>query len=234
MLRSRPSSVFLGRPISLYRSNHSDGGSSSRGGAELEFLILKKGTGTAELCALRKGDTVDLLGPLGNAFPEPETAVFPSEHRGIAIIGGGIGVAPVAGFAAALPPESYDFFACFRSDAYGLERLKPRSLHVTTEDGSAGVKGMLSEVFNENTLRTGGYGLVYACGPEGMLKYVQRLCLSEGERSAAPPVTCFLSLEQRMACGVGACLGCSVQTLSGPRRCCADGPVFPAGEVLFT
>ncbi len=223
MLRSRPSSVFLGRPISLYRAAPREGRRSSARGVELEFLILKKGTGTAELCSLRKGDTVDLLGPLGNAFPEPEVT-------GIAIIGGGIGVAPVAGFAAALPPESYDFFACFRSGTYGLERLKPRSLYVTTEDGSAGITGMLSEVFNENTLRTGGYGVVYACGPQGMLKYVQQLCLSAGEGSPA----CYLSLEQRMACGVGACLGCSVQTISGPRRCCADGPVFPAWEVLFT
>jgi dihydroorotate dehydrogenase (NAD+) catalytic subunit len=199
-------------------------------GKELEFLILKKGTGTAELCSLRNGDTVDLLGPLGNTFPAPTV----SSQTRVAIIGGGIGVAPVAGFAASLPEGSYDFFACFRSGTYGLERIKPKSLHITTEDGSAGVKGMLSHIFNEDTLRSGGYGAVYACGPEGMLKYVQKLYCAEKERSPENPVTCFLSLEQRMACGVGACLGCSIQTRSGLRRCCADGPVFTAEEVLFS
>lgn len=238
MLRARPSGVFLGRPISVYRSDETS----------VTFLILSKGEGTAELCALRPGDRLDLVGPVGNTFRSPPELVraaasgkaddgsplsdfeiaaigqLPKLPR-IAVIGGGIGVAPVAGFALAdsggLVPGSFDFFASFRSAPYGLDGLESRArrLFVTTEDGSAGVKGMLPAVFNP-----ADYDLAYACGPTPMLKYVKESCAG---------LLAYISLERRMACGAGACLGCTIETTGGNRRCCVDGPVFTAAEVIF-
>lgn len=240
MLRSRPSAVFLGRPISVYRSDADS----------ITFLILRKGAGTAELCALREGDLLDLVGPVGNTFRNPAELIRSAESGTssdgtvlsegeiaairslpalprIAVIGGGIGVAPVAGFALA-PASSgglsglpFDFFASFRNAPYALEGLPEasRALRVTTEDGSAGTKGMLPAVFNP-----ADYDLVYACGPTPMLKYVKDSCALS---------LAYVSLERRMACGAGACLGCTIETVFGNRRCCVDGPVFNAAEVML-
>lgn len=228
MLRARPSGVLLGRPISVYRSDDSS----------ITFLILKKGRGTAELCALRAGDELDLVGPIGNYFPLPADAAAAAAategsnlRRGeirVALVGGGIGVAPVAGFSFMLAPASFDFYASFRSAPYGLEGIQGRAkkLVVTTEDGSAGVKGMLPAVFDASA-----YDLVYACGPTPMLRYVKG-AIAEAV-AAGSPVRGFLSLEEHMACGAGACLGCTVRTINGNRRCCVDGPVFDASEVIL-
>jgi NAD(P)H-flavin reductase len=234
MLRARPSAVFLGRPISVYLADDSS----------ITFLILNKGAGSAELCALRAGDSLDLVGPIGNRFvPPAELAAqgvgFAANPR-VAIVGGGIGVAPVAGFALGLPEKSFDFYASFRSMPYGLDGIESRAarLVVTTEDGSAGVKGMLPAVFD-----AAKYDLVYACGPTPMLRYVKEACAAAassratvaGNASAAGYTgpRAFLSLEEHMACGAGACLGCTVRTVNGNRRCCVDGPVFEASEVLL-
>ncbi len=237
MLRARPSAVLLGRPISVYR--HS--------GGEVVFLILKKGRGTEELCALRSGDELDLLGPIGNRFVLPAELVAnglvsssvlpasPSRAPRVALVGGGIGVAPVAGFSFFLETGSFDFYASFRSAPYGLDGIEGRAANVTitTEDGSAGVKGMLPAVFKAER-----YDLVYACGPTPMLRYVQGACAAARDARSAPgkssalPVS-FLSLEERMACGAGACLGCTVRTVAGNRRCCVDGPVFNGAEVIL-
>ena len=217
MLRAKPSSVFLGRPISVYFSDDKT----------ITFLVLKKGKGTAELCSLREGDAVDIIGPIGNCFAPPDELVSSLALRAeprVAVIGGGIGVAPVIGFALALKERSFDFYASFRSSPYGIDRVAKRAerVIVTTEDGSAGIKGMLPAVFNPSA-----YDLVYACGPTAMLSYVQRACAQSGSALV------FLSLEQRMACGAGACLGCTVRTINGNRRCCVDGPVFDASEVIL-
>jgi dihydroorotate dehydrogenase (NAD+) catalytic subunit len=228
MLKAVPSEVLLSRPISVYKVESGSGASgasadSSATGAvygavaKIHFLIMEKGQGTKELCALRPGDSVSVIGALGNTFPAP--------NGFSAIIGGGIGVAPVAGFASTLPENTYDFFACFRSGTYGLEGLSPKSLEITTDDGSVGKKGMLPDVFRAETIKSRGYKTVYACGPEPMLAYVQKVCGESG-------VKCYLSMEAHMACGVGACLGCTITTTEGNKRCCKDGPVFP-GEILI-
>ena len=256
MLKAVPSEVLLSRPISVYKvepsavdsksgatvasgassvsksaatatsgatdsskSGMSSGATVASGAtARIHFLIMKKGQGTKELCALRPGDSISLIGPLGNTFPEP--------HGFSAIIGGGIGVAPVAGFASTLPEKTYDFYACFRSGTYGLEGLSPKSLEITTDDGSVGKKGILPDVFTAETVKARGYKTVYACGPEPMLAYVQKVCGESG-------VKCYLSMEAHMACGVGACLGCTITTTEGNRRCCKDGPVFPSEILVF-
>ena len=223
MLRREPSQVLLARPISVYWAEQVAGGAW-----QVTFLILLKGQGTGELCSLAAGDKVSLIGPLGNTFPKPADLGVRTKTDGsaaICIVGGGIGVAPVAGFAATLPAKSYDFYAGFKTGSYGLEKLQAARLVVTTDDGSCGTKGMLPQVLDAAVLRRSGYQAVYACGPEPLLAYLKEIC---GEAA----VPCFLSMESAMACGMGACLGCTIPTTEGNRRCCADGPVFP-GEILL-
>ena len=214
MLQAVRTNTLLARPISVFHVNKD--GAAPR----LEFLILLKGQGTKELCTLMPDDKINLLGPCGNCFPKTQSVVEPVEITSKAcIIGGGIGVAPVAGFAETLPAGSYDFFASFKSGSYGLEHIKPASLTITTDDGSVGVHGMLPAALTEETLRKGNYSVVYACGPTPMLAYVKKVAEAAG-------LPCYLSLEAHMACGVGVCLGCTIQTTEGKKRCCKEGPVF--------
>ncbi len=205
MLQAVRTNTLLGRPISVFHVNKD--GAAPR----LEFLILLKGQGTKELCTLMPDDKINLLGPCGNCFPKAMSKAC--------IIGGGIGVAPVAGFAETLPAGSYDFFASFKSGSYGLEHIKPAKLTITTDDGSVGLHGMLPAALTEETLRQGNYSAIYACGPTPMLAYVKKVAEAAG-------LPCYLSLESHMACGVGVCLGCTIQTTEGKKRCCTEGPVF--------
>lgn len=263
MLRREPSKTLLCRPISVWRveddagelafadacigatdaTDKASGGANERSvappdaeaGIFITFLILLKGQGTQELCSLKEGDLVTGIGPLGNEFPYPHACKSADAAQAenadrtncagkVAIIGGGIGVAPVAGFASTLTAGSYDFYACFKSGTYGLEYIEPEKLVITTDDGSEGIKGMLPDAFTAGT--AAGYDAVYACGPEPMLRYVQKVCAEAG-------VQCWLSMESRMACGVGACLGCTITTTEGNRRCCKDGPVFDGAVLIF-
>lgn len=214
MLKSQKSGVLLGRPISVYGFKQ-----LSENDLSVEFLILKKGQGTEELVSLENNDKIELIGPLGNYWPEPQ------KNKKIAIIGGGVGIAPVAGFASTLPKKSYDFYAAFKSGSYGLDYIFPKKLTITTDDGSVGIKGMISAALTSSSIKE--YDVVYACGPEPMLAYIQKICLES-------KVKCFLSLENRMACGVGACLGCTIRTKEGNKRCCKDGPIFDAEILDFT
>ena len=223
MLHAVRSDVLLGRPISIYHSEKKIDGS-----VELSFLILLKGKGTRELCALEPGDKINLIGPCGNRFPIPKPAVVEAlETTGkVLLIGGGIGVAPVAGFAETLADGTYDFYASFKSGSYGLENIKPDKLVITTDDGSVGVHGMLPAALTEEALKAGNYSAVYACGPTPMLAYIQKICQAVG-------VKCWLSMEAHMACGVGVCLGCVIDTTEGKKRCCKEGPVFDGDILIF-
>ena len=226
LLKSSRSSVTFGRPISVY---HSTEGLTPDGKKllKIQFMILEKGEGTKELCHLKPNDKVELAGPLGNTFALPlNLFASSSEKPQIAIIGGGIGVAPVANFASTLPEKSYDFFACFKHKSYGLENVKAVNLTVTTDDGSEGIHGMLNAAFTKERILSAGYKAVFACGPMPMLSYVKKVCEECN-------VECYLSLEKKMLCGVGACLGCTIKTKSGNRRVCKDGPVFNAQEIEF-
>ncbi len=245
MLHAVRSDVLLGRPISVYHAE-----SAADGSVKLEFLILKKGKGTEELCSLRNDDEIRLLGPCGNRFDyepykhecsdKPKSAANTADAAGesdvenqqecgevkkVLIVGGGIGVAPVAGFAESLPENSYDFYASFKSGSYGLDNIHPEKLVITTDDGSVGICGMLPVALTEEAVKNGNYAAVYACGPTPMLKYVKKVAEACG-------VPCWLSMESRMACGVGVCLGCTIDTTKGKMRCCKDGPVFDS-RILF-
>jgi NAD(P)H-flavin reductase len=194
-------------------------------------MIALRGKGTAELAGLGAKDRVELTGPLGNAWAD----FLPGDGEGkIALVGGGIGVAPLIALALELRDAGtgFDFYAGFKTlssrpedteyeDFLGQTALEAGELVLATEDGSRGNRGLIP-----NFLEPRKYRAVCACGPEPMLKAVTARC-------AAAAVPCFISLERRMACGVGACLGCTVKTTGGNKRCCADGPIFPAQEILF-
>ncbi len=254
MLRASSSNVLLGRPISVY---HCDGASIrflilKKGRGTEELCGLRKGDCVDVTGPSGTGFVLpDKIVPEDFKYPEEDEEAFNESKLEavanasgllasasailkllrfrdihflrVAIIGGGIGIAPVSFFASRFPEKCFDLFACFRSVPYGLEFASPRAenVFITTEDGSAGVKGILPDIFKPTD-----YDVVYACGPLPMLKYIKAAC-------AGLPMIAFLSLEQRMACGAGACLGCSIPTVSGNKRCCVDGPVFNAEEVFL-
>ncbi|MDR2495461.1 MAG: dihydroorotate dehydrogenase electron transfer subunit [Spirochaetaceae bacterium] len=203
MVKPVRSAVFLARPLSA----------ADFGEDWVSFLVVLRGAGTGELLSLPTGEAAELTGPLGNGWDAP---------RGFAaLVAGGAGAAPVAALARSLPDGSYDFYGGFRSRPFGISRVSPRRLVIASEDGSAGTRGRILDF-----LDVARYEAVYACGPDSMLKALARSCGHAGVR-------CAVSMEKRMACGVGACLGCAVRTSRGSRRCCADGPVFNAAEVDF-
>lgn len=222
MLRSKKSAAYFGRPISVYHSEEFVENGTRK--IKIQFMILEKGVGTKELCHMVKGEEVILSGPMGNTFDEPKD--LDKSKVELCIVGGGIGVAPVANFASSLKPKSYDFFASYRSGSYALENVCARELLITTDDGSEGIHGMLSAALTLDKIKSAGYKYIFACGPEPMLAYVQKVAKEAG-------VKAYLSLEHRMLCGAGACLGCTIQTDLGTLRVCKDGPVFDSDIIHF-
>ncbi|MDR0719824.1 MAG: dihydroorotate dehydrogenase electron transfer subunit [Treponema sp.] len=219
MVRAERSGVFLGRPLSAASFKPGPEG----GPGVLGFLVLDKGQGTHELCSLRPGETAEISGPLGNSWAAAAAGI----PEGVAaFISGGVGVAPLALYASEPGKRPFDFYAGFKSKPYGVEGVKSRSLIIAAEDGEGGLKGRIPDFFSPV-----GYSVVFSCGPEAMLKTVAAVCEEAG-------VPCFVSLERRMACGAGACLGCTVKTWDANNarqnsRCCADGPIFAANTVIF-
>lgn len=206
---------YLSRPISLHDA---DSGNGSR-----RFLFQIKGAGTQKLAALRAGDALTLTGPLGNGFDVPAIVAAAGQGR-IAVAGGGIGTAPLLYLCRKLAEagKKPDFFAGFRDGPYGLDAFAPfvASTALATDSGVAGHHGLVTDL-----LAPQGYAMVLACGPMPMLRALAAQCKAAG-------TPCLVSLEKRMACGLGACLGCTVHTAQGPRTVCKDGPVFLAGEVF--
>ncbi len=191
---------FLPRAFSVLR-RHEDG--------RLEFLFENVGPGTRRLCELRAGDGLWLLGPLGVGFREPEAGRRPL------LVGGGVGIAPLAIWQDVIgAPALLGFRAALHAEGAGLLR-SPR---VATDDGSVGFHGLVTELLREEIEPDVA---VYACGPPPMLEAVRALCEAEG-------VPAQLALESGMACGYGACFGCVVPTKNGYVRLCVDGPVLAA------
>ena len=219
MLKPARTSVFLPRPISVFEYNS--------GQNSLKFLVAKKGKGTLELSQLRHGEKVQLTGPLGNAWAD-----FLPESGKIALVGGGVGVAPLAALAAERPGCNFHFFAGFKNgfrekeeeNAVLASAVNAKKLVITAEDGKNALNGRIVDFLFEPK----SYDAIFACGPVPMLRALMKKCRAENVHR-----NCFFSLESRMACGVGACLGCSINTVNGSRRCCADGPIFPAGDIIL-
>ena len=212
-LYCREKTRLLPRPISICEIDKESG--------RLRLVYRKAGAGTEEFTSLSTGDFLTVLGPLGNGFP--------LAHSGRAmIVGGGIGVPPLLELARQLPGEK-QLVMGYRSRTYLEEELRSAApLVIATEDGSKGTKGNVLDAVKENHLQA---DVIYACGPKPMLKALQTYAEENGIRL-------WISMEERMACGIGACLACvceSVETDDHSRvknkRICAEGPVFDAREV---
>ncbi len=193
---------LLGRPISIFESNEKTG--------ETSFVYQTPGRGTALLAALLPGQSVEAQGPYGNGFTLKAGAAV--------VIGGGIGTAPlhqlVKELRAADPLRRIDVFLGFRESAYCVSSFERYVSSVTVNIG-----GIVTE-----TIDFAQNATYYACGPAPML----RAAASAADVAQA---RLYVSLEKHMACGVGACLGCSCETTNGRKRVCKDGPVFDYMEV---
>lgn len=201
--------LLLRRPISI----------CDAGDGLLRIVFQVRGTGTQWLAERKVGEALDVLGPLGNGFQLPESGK-------VLLAGGGIGTAPLL-FAAKSAPEGVVAALGFRTGKGSILvedfRQAGVAVEVATEDGTLGVPGTVDQVIRR-CLQEGTYSAVLACGPTPMLRAISRVTAGEG-------TPCQVSLEERMACGIGACLTCSCKVNGHYRRVCKDGPVFPSEEV---
>jgi dihydroorotate dehydrogenase electron transfer subunit len=204
-------SRLLRRPISI----------CDREGEVLRMVFEVRGEGTEWLSRRREGDCLDILGPLGHGF-----AV---EGKKLLLVGGGIGVPPMLCVARNAPGEVHVVLGFRdRERAMLLEEFDAQAdtVTVTSDDGSIGARGLVSGPV-EALLSGGGFDGVLACGPKPMLRSIFQVAQGYG-------VPCQVSMEERMGCGVGACLVCACQTADGAmKHVCKDGPVFRAEEVAW-
>lgn len=215
---------FLRRPISIYNMEQETG--------MLEFIFQVKGKGTNILSRKQEGDKIDILGPLGNGTFKFE------KYDNIIIIGGGIGIFPLyelAKQAKALGKKVNTFLGFRNKELVMLENEFSRisdKLLITTDDGSYAKKGLAIDYLKKelNQLVTQNNTCIYACGPLPMLKAVQKYAIDND-------INCQISLEEKMGCGLGVCLGCAVKKAMSPRdnpeyfHVCKGGPVFNARDV---
>lgn len=209
--------TLLPRPISICERN------AERGALRIVYRIA--GEGTKEFSAYREGDTAEILGVLGNGYPTEE-----AKGKRALLLGGGIGIPPLLELAKELKDcEKYIVLGYRDAQLFLREDLaKYGEVFIATEDGSAGTKGNVSDAVREHRLDA---DLIYACGPLPMLRAVKKY-------AAEKKIPAWISLEERMACGVGACLGCVCKTVHENAhshvhnaRICTDGPVFLAEDV---
>lgn len=208
-------SLILRRPFSVFMTS----------GEHIEILYQIVGKGTKVLSHKQEGEKLRVLGPLGNPWP-----LNPS-HKLALLVAGGLGAAPLGMLIPSLHNQGTRIE--FAQGAYSSKRIvaheyfsqSPCNRCITTNDGSFGEKGFVTSSVEE-LLKANDFNVAYICGPEPMMKAVSKLCLDAG-------VDTYISLEKRMACGVGACLGCVVETVRGKERSCLEGPVFKAEDVLW-
>jgi len=199
--------TFLRRPISVHDVNY--------GTNTLKLLIQVAGKGTETLSKLKSGDLLNIIYPLGNSFSTPVN------NDKILLIGGGCGIAPLLYLGRHLKSIGFtpDFLLGFRNVERVLEYDEYSSIgkvFITTEDGSKGEKGFVT---SHSVLSGVKYDRIYCCGPDSMMKAVAGYATKNN-------IICEVSLENLMACGIGACLCCIVDTVHGNLCSCIDGPVF--------
>jgi dihydroorotate dehydrogenase electron transfer subunit len=208
---------LLPRPISLC------GIDRKAGTLRLVYRVTGKGTGTEEFSGLSAGDTLRVLGPLGNGFTI-------REGKKAFLIGGGIGVPPMLQLAKEMGQTEFEIVMGYRNaDTFLLDEFKAQGhVLVATEDGSVGTKGNVLDAIRENGAKA---EVIYACGPMPMLRALKQYAEDNH-------MECFISMEERMACGIGACLACVCNTKEVDahsnvknKRICKEGPVFDAKEV---
>jgi dihydroorotate dehydrogenase electron transfer subunit len=184
---------------------------------EAQFLLEDVGPGTHRLCELQAGDGLWLLGPLGHGFRAPE------DGRRALLVGGGVGIAPLAIWQDELVEagERTSVLLGFRDRAHAEGAGLLTGAQLASDDGSTGHHGLVTDLLSTELDRD-PHAVVYACGPPPMLEAVRALCTARG-------IPAQLALEAGMACGFGACFGCVVPTREGTyARACVDGPVLDA------
>jgi dihydroorotate dehydrogenase electron transfer subunit len=221
---------FLSRPISIY--------SFSRGKnfCSLELLYRVVGKGTQILAGLIEGSQIEINGPLGNGFKTD------SIRENVVFISGGIGIAPLSMLIENLSHRTERFsssmiiYPGFQNAGMvvGLDKMQKhcRAVNVCTDDGTLGKKGFVTQIFQKDLKQyTPDNTSIFACGPREMLKALAKLL--NGSQ-----FDCQVSLEERMACGTGACMGCAVAVKDKAgalayKRVCADGPVFNLADIIW-
>ena len=212
---SNDGSRLLPRPISICEVD--------KEADTLRLVYRVVGAGTDEFSRLQAGDTVEVIGTLGNGFPLLDKKAF--------LIGGGIGIPPMLQLAKELNCEK-QIVVGYRDELFLVEDLEQYGkVYIASEDGKHGTKGNVIDAIRENGLDA---EVIYACGPMPMLKALKQYAQENN-------IECYVSLEERMACGIGACLACVCNSTEVDhhthvknKRICKDGPVFRAEEVQFS
>lgn len=209
-------STLLPRPISICEVRED--------GKALRVVYRVAGAGTGEFSGYKAGDSISVLGTLGNGFPVDE-----AKGKKVFLMGGGIGVPPILELAKQMEADK-QIIVGYRDDKTFLKEdfEKYGKVYIATEDGSVGTKGNVMNAIAENGLEA---DVIYACGPMPMLRAIKAY-------ASEHHIKAYISLEEHMACGVGACLGCVVKTKEIDHhshvhnaRICTDGPVFEADDV---
>ena len=213
---SNDKSRVLPRPISICEIDREKG--------TLRIVYRVVGKGTEEFSKAEAGDSFEILGPLGNGFSIEE-----AKGKKVLMIGGGIGVPPMLQTAKEIEGEAIIVSGYRNQDLFLKEELESAgTLFIATEDGSVGTKGNVVDAIRENQIEA---DMMFACGPKPMLRALKNYALEKG-------IPCWISMEEKMACGVGACLACVCQSKDVDshshvhnKRICKDGPVFLSTEV---
>lgn len=213
---SNDSGRVLPRPISICEIDREKGA--------LRIVYRIAGKGTKEFSGMKAGETLDILGPLGNGFPMDVI-----KGKRVFMMGGGIGVPPMVQTAKEAEAEVTVIAGYRNSEIFLKEELEQNgTLVIATEDGSVGTKGNVMDAIRENHLEA---DVIFACGPTPMLRAIKTYAEENG-------ILCYISMEEKMACGVGACLACVCKSKDVDhhsyvhnKRICKDGPVFLSTEV---
>lgn len=208
--------TLLPRPISICEVDKTQN--------RLRLVYRIAGKGTAEFSTYKTGDALEILGVLGNGFPLDK-----AKGKKVFLMGGGIGIPPMLELAKELEADKQIIVGYRNKDLFLEEDLaKYGNVYIATEDGSVGTKGNVLDAIRANNISA---DLIMACGPMPMLRAIKQYAEEQG-------IEAYISLEERMACGVGACLGCVCKTTKVDHhshvknaRICTDGPVFEAKEV---
>ena len=212
---------LLKRPFSIYNAAND----------ELQFMYRVVGKGTDILSKRTAGDSLEILGPLGNRFPVKKT------QKNIILIAGGLGIAPVLSLASSINTTKLksklllSYGARTKKEVLCMDGLSAMGIDpfISTDDGTLGKKGNIvtqcKRFISAHSSHISDYSF-YASGPEPMLKALSPL-------AAKYKLDMHVALEQNMACGLGTCLGCVVKTATGYKRVCKEGPVFPIEEIIW-
>lgn len=211
-------SKLLPRPISICEID------KENGRLHMVYRVTGENTGTEQFSKMKAGDTLPVIGPLGNGFPLEE-----GKGKKAFLMGGGIGVPPILELSKQLDCEKQIVVGYRNADTFLREEFERNGqVYISTEDGSVGTKGNVMDAIRENGLDA---DIIYACGPTPMLRAIKAYAEEHN-------ITCYISLEERMACGIGACLACVCKTKEKDEhsqvnntRICKEGPVFNAKEV---